>query len=100
MKFGLKHTGGKRGVSIIFQNRDSCLGNDGTGVEIWHNVMDGTAVDFYARFERFFMGMEAAKGGEKGGVNIEQAVLPLGYKVCPQNAHESGQTNKLNAFQG
>ena len=76
------------------------MGNDGTGVEIGHDVMDSASVDFHARFERLFMGMEAAKGGEKGGVNIEQAALPLGYKVLAQNTHEAGQTNKLNAFQG
>src|SRR5215470_13957016 len=60
--------------------------------------MHGRAVYFCAGIERASMRVEALEIGQQGRMDIDQAALPLTDKAGGEQAHESRQTNQINAI--
>ena len=42
------------------------------------------------------MGVEAGKGGQQGGVDVEQAVVPTVDEAGGQDAHEAGEADEVD----
>src|SRR5579863_3522341 len=60
--------------------------------------MDGTAGDLDAVFEGLRLGIEAGKGGEQRGMDVEDAVGEGGDKLRGQEAHVAGQADQVDAM--
>ena len=62
---------------VIVAHGDGGLENDGTGVELFIHEMHRAAGDADAVFQRLLLRVEAGKGGQQGGVNVEDAAGEL-----------------------
>src|ERR1700688_3362088 len=70
-----------KGVLVVgIENRDGGLQDDGTGVEIFVDEMDGAASEFYAVVEVLLLRFEAGERGEERGVDIKDALGEGGYE--------------------
>jgi hypothetical protein len=85
------------GVGVVCgQNRDGALEDDDAVVEVLVDEMDGTAGDGYAVVEGLLLGVEAGKGGEQGGVDVEDAVGKGVDEFGREQAHVAGETNEID----
>ena len=83
-----------KGVLVVgVENRDGGLENDGAGVEIFVDEVDGAAGKFYAVFEGLLLRFEAGEGWEKRGMDIQDALGKAGYEIRREEAHVAGEAD-------
>jgi hypothetical protein len=81
---------------VIVFNRDGRLEQDRAAVEIFVYEMNGAAGDLYAVGESLVLGIEAWKGREERGVDIENAPAKLRNEPTAQKPHVACETNPIN----
>jgi len=70
-----------KGVLIVgIENGDGGLQDDGAGVEIFVDEMDGAAGEFDAVVEGLLLGFEAGEGWEERWMDIQDALGESGYE--------------------
>ena len=88
--------GGERVLGVVVRDGNDGLEDDGAGVEIFVNEMDGAAGEFYAVFEGLALGFEAGEGGKERRVNVEDAVGEGGDEIRREEAHVAGEADEVN----
>ncbi len=67
-------------------------------VQVLVDKMDGTAGDLDAVVKGLGLGIEAGKGGEQRGMDVEDAVGEGGNKLRGQEAHIAGKADQVDAM--
>src|ERR1700704_5618529 len=86
---------GEGGFRVFIEDRDSGLQNDGAGIEVFVDEMDGAASEFHSVFEGLALGFEAGEGGEQRGVNIQDAVWKFCNKEWGEQAHVASEAGEF-----
>ena len=73
---GSQHARGEGGFIIAGQYRNGGLRDDGAGVGLVPHVVNGAAVQPHAGLERALVGIEARKGGQQSGMDVDHAAPP------------------------
>src|SRR6266700_3856590 len=87
---------GEGRLSVVVENGNSSLQNDGAGVEILVHEMNRAAGKFYAIFQGLTLRFESGEGGEQRRMNVQDAVWIFGDKKWGEQPHVSRQTNQIN----
>jgi hypothetical protein len=86
-----------KGVFVVgVEDRDGGLQDDGTGVEIFVDEVDGAAGEFYAVFESLALRFESWKRRKERWVDIENAIGERGDEVGREQAHVSGEADEID----
>ena len=86
-----------KGVLVVgVENRDGGLENDGAGVEIFVDEVDGAAGKFDTVVEGLLLRFEAGEGGEKRRVNIKDALGKGGYEVRREETHVACEADEID----
>src|SRR5437899_3730648 len=81
-----------KGVLVVgVEDGDGGLQNDGAGVEIFVDEVDGAAGEFYAVVEGLFLRFQAGERGEERGMDIEDALGKGGNEKRREEAHVAGE---------
>src|SRR5579864_3236705 len=91
----LKNSCGKTFFAILVEHRNSGLQNNRAGVQLLVHKMHCAAADFDAVLERLLLRVEAGKGGQQGGVNVQN---PQGESPAKFSAEQAHETRKANQF--
>src|SRR5437899_3884978 len=87
----------RKGVLVVgVEDRDGGLQNDGAGVEILVDEVDGTAGEFYAVVEGLFLRFQAGERGEKRWMDVENALGEGGYEKGREEAHVAGEADEID----
>ena len=88
---------GGQGVAVVLvEDGDGALEDDDAVVEMLIDEVDGAAGDFRAVVEGLLLGVEAGKGWQKGGVNVEDPVGEGGDELRRQEAHIAGEADEVD----
>ena len=83
-----------KGVLVVgIEDRDGGLKDDGAGVEIFVDEVDGAAGEFYAVVEGLLLRFEAGERGEERGMDVEDALGEGGYEEGRKEAHVAGEAD-------
>ena len=83
--------------SIGLQDRHGSLENDGAGVELGVDEVDGRAGHFHAVLESLALGVEPGKRRQQRGVDIENPVGKGLDEVGAEKSHEPCQADEIDA---
>jgi len=86
----------KRFFRVVIEDRNRGLQNDGAGVEIFVDEMDGAAREFDAIFEGLALRFEARERGEQRRVNVQDAVWIFCDEERREQAHVSGEADEID----
>ena len=76
---------------VVLEDGNGALDDDGAAVGAGVDEVDGAAGDLAAVVEGLLPGVEAGEGGEKGGVDVENAAGEGGEEGGLDDAHEAGE---------
>ena len=96
--FLVQNFGGERVLGVVIRDGNDGLEDNGAGVEIFVDEMDGAAGEFDAIFESLALGFEAGKGREQGGVNVEDAVGEGGDEIGGEKAHVAREADEVDSL--
>src|SRR6266436_5830234 len=86
-----------KGVLVVgVEDGDDGLQDDGAGVEIFVDEMDGAAGELDAVVEGLLLRFEAGEGRQERRVNIEDALGKGGYEEGGEKAHVAGEADEIN----
>ena len=68
-----ENAGGERLHGIVVQHRHGGLHDDGAGVQVFVDEVDGAAGDFDAVLQRLVLRVQAGEGGQQRRMDIENA---------------------------
>src|SRR5208337_4521869 len=86
-----------KGVLVVgVEDGDDGLEDDGAGIEIFVDEVDGAAGEFYAVVEGLFLRFEAWERGEERGMDVEDALGKGGYEEGGEEAHVAGQADEID----
>jgi len=91
----LQHAGSEIRCRITIFYSNGSLRNDGSGIDIVGNEMNGCTVLRRACFECALMGVEPGKGRQQGRVDIYQPSGVVIDEGLAKDAHESGEHNQF-----
>jgi hypothetical protein len=94
--FLFQDAGGKSVLVVGIEDGDGGLQDDGAGVEIFVDEMDGAAGEFYAVVEGLFLGFEAGEGWEERRMDVENALGKGGYEKWRKKAHVASEADKID----
>src|SRR5260370_16904272 len=95
-RFSCQNAFGKRILSVLVKDGKSGLQNNGAGVEIFVDEMDGAAGEFYAIFESLALRFQSGERREQRRMDIEDAIWKLCDKKRRQQAHVSGEADEID----
>jgi len=95
--FGLLDAGVERFGGVVWETWDGGLAEDGAGIDPCIDEVDGAAGDGISRIEGLFPCLESAIFGEKGGVDIDDAVWESGEEGSFDDTHPTGEHDPLGA---
>ena len=79
---------------------DSFLRDDRAGVDALIHKMHRTTSELHAVIQRLFPRFQAGKGGQQGGVNVDDTAGERAQKLPLQDAHETGKHDQIDAAAG
>ena len=83
-----------KGVLVVgVENGDDGLQDDGAGVEIFVDEMDGATGEFYAVVEGLLLRFEAGERGKKRRMDIKDALGKGGDEEWGEKAHVAGEAD-------
>src|SRR5258708_20289954 len=86
-----------KGVLVVgIEDGDDGLQDDGAGVEIFVDEVDGASGELDAVIEGLLLRFEAGEGRQERRVNIEDALGKGGYEEGGGKAHVAGHSNEIN----
>jgi len=94
--FLLQNSRRKRVLGVVVGYGNDGLEDDGAGVEIFVDEMDGTAGELYAVFESLALGLEARERGEERRVDVKDAVGEGGDEIRREKAHVAGEADEVD----
>jgi hypothetical protein len=86
----------ERGFGVIVGYGNDGLEDDGAGIEIFVDEVDGATGEFYAVIESLALGFEAGEGWQERGMDIEDAIGESLDEVGREEAHVAGQTDQID----
>ena len=89
-------TGGKRVLVVGIEDRDSGLQDDGAGVEVFVDEVDGATGEFDAIVEGLLLGFEARKGREERGMNVQDSLGKSRYEEWREEAHVASEADEID----
>ncbi len=81
---------------IIVPDRHSLLSNYWSGIHARIDEMDGAAGDLNAVIQRLFPGLQAGKGRQQGGVDIDDPAFKSLEEVPLEHSHEARQGDHIH----
>src|SRR5579863_1109182 len=94
--FFLQNSGGQRVFGVVVCDGNDGLQDDGSGVEIFVDKMDGAAGEFDAIFEGLALRLEAGERREERRVNVEDATGEGGDEIRGEKAHVAGEADEID----
>src|SRR5689334_2577429 len=94
----LEHAGGECFGAVVVAHRYRRLRNDGTGIRLGHDKVNGGARYLHAGLECLSVRIETWKRRQEAGVDVEHAALPMPHELRRQQPHETAETNQLCAM--
>src|SRR5258707_13082415 len=86
-----------KGVLVVgIEDGDDGLQDDGAGVEIFVDEVDGASGELDAVVEGLLLRFEAGEGRQERRVNIEDALGKGGYEEGGEKAHIAGEADEIN----
>src|SRR5260370_28853834 len=86
-----------KGVLVVgIEDGDDGLQDDGAGVEIFVDKVDGASGELDAVVEGLLLRFEAGEGRQERRVNIEDALGKSGYEEGGEKTHVAGEANEIN----
>jgi hypothetical protein len=86
---------GVRGVAV--EHRHGALHDDGAAVQALVHQVDGAAADLHPVLEGLRLGVDAGKGREKAGVDVEDAPRKGRHEIRREQAHVAAQADPIDA---
>ncbi len=80
---------------IAVENRHHALRNHGPAIEFGRNEMHRAAGHAAAGGQCAFVGVQAGKGGQQRGMDVDQAAFVMGAEGGREDAHKSGQHDQI-----
>jgi len=86
----------QRGCSIIVQDRNGLLRDDGAGIDASIHEMHRAARDFDAAIQCLFPRFKARERRQQGRMDVDNPSLECAEKVTLQDAHETSQDDQIH----
>src|SRR5258707_4569380 len=87
----------RSGVLVVgIEDGDDGLQDDGAGVEIFVDEVDGASGELDAVVEGLLLRFEAGEGRQERRVNIEDALGKGGYEEGGEKAHVAGEADEID----
>ena len=84
---------GQSVLVVGVKDRDCGLQDDGAGVEIFVDEVDGATGEFDAVIEGLFLRFKAGEGREERGMDIKDALGKGGDEIRREEAHVAGEAD-------
>src|SRR5258708_15902255 len=94
--FLFKDTGGRGVLVVCVEDRDRRLQNNGAGVEILVDEVDGAAGELHAVVEGLLLRFEARERGEKRGMDIQDALGKGGDEKRREEAQVACEADEID----
>ncbi len=91
------HSFGQGFGALSSLDREDGLGDDGSGIQIGRDEMDGGAVPAYASLQGALVGMQTGEGGQERWVNIDHSTKIAFHEGGSQLAEKSREDDPLGA---
>src|SRR5258708_36268333 len=86
-----------KGVLVVgIEDGDDGLQDDGAGVEIFVDKVDGASGELDAVIEGLLLRFEAGEGRQERRVNIDDALGKGGYEEGGEKAHVAGEADEID----
>src|SRR5882724_8470709 len=86
-----------KGVLVVgVEDRDGGLQDDGAGVEVFVDEVDGAAGELHAVVEGLLLRFEARERGEERGMNIQDALGKGGDEEWEEEAHVACEADEID----
>jgi len=86
-----------KGVLVVgIEDGNDGLQDDGAGIEIFVDEVDGASGELDAVVEGLLLRFEAGEGRQERRVNIEDALGKGGYEEGGEKAHVAGEADEIN----
>ena len=82
---------------VVVGHHHCALHDDRPGVGFGDHEVHGRARDLDPGLQRLAVRIEARKGRQQRGMDIEHLAVPAPYELGREEPHESAQTNQLDA---
>lgn len=83
--------------SVAVEHRHGALHDDGAAVQALVHQVDGAAADLHPVLEGLRLGVDAGKGREQAGVDVEDAPRKGRHEIRREQAHVAGQADPIDA---
>jgi hypothetical protein len=94
--FDLLNAGVQGCGGVVVMHGNGLLGDDGAGIDSLVDKMNGATGHFYTVIEGLFPGFQTGKGGQKRGVDVDDAVGKSAEEFAFEDAHEAGEHDEIN----